>query len=298
MSDDEKTTELPVKIDVAAKAEVKLDVSAEIPTDSMGRLTDAITDIIRPFSEARGLKADLIRLQREEIAIEIIKLAHQRIDEQGLSIKPVPNKVLIPILEKASLEETDSTLIEAWANLLASASVNYDIEVNTFSEILSAIGPREADIIKEMLGTNDLSQWEDRHARATASSAFQLYNKGEVIKPRILKAIDEQDQNIFVELLEYFPSDYPVLVTIIGKGVATERANKIDTIFEKKFFTDNARGFVILERQGLIKESYAGFGWDGKISDDGPSGVNWYEFTELGFAFVQRIAIKALKNQE
>jgi hypothetical protein len=47
---------LPVNIDVGVKAEAKFDVKTEIPAKSTGRLVDALTDIIRPFSEARGLK--------------------------------------------------------------------------------------------------------------------------------------------------------------------------------------------------------------------------------------------------
>jgi hypothetical protein len=34
---------------------------------------DALTDIIRPFSERRGLKGDQIRLQREEVLVEVAR---------------------------------------------------------------------------------------------------------------------------------------------------------------------------------------------------------------------------------
>ena len=59
----------PVNVDIGAKVEAKLNVKTEVPAKSVGRLVDALTDIIRPFSEARGLKADALRLQREEVAI-------------------------------------------------------------------------------------------------------------------------------------------------------------------------------------------------------------------------------------
>jgi hypothetical protein len=67
-----------INIDLAARAEAKFDVRAEVPATSVGRLLDALTDLIRPFSEGRGLKADLIRVQREEVAIEIARLARER----------------------------------------------------------------------------------------------------------------------------------------------------------------------------------------------------------------------------
>ena len=216
--------------------------------------------------------------------------ANQRLKELGTNANPIPTKALIPILEKASLEEPDSVLIEAWGNLLASASADYDAEVITFADVLSRIGPREAKIINEIIGVDDLKKWADRCSRATAGAGFDVYDKAEAIKPQILKAMENEDQKIFGELLEFFPTGYPILITKIQKGVATERANKIDTVFESDFFAANAPGFEILEKQGLVQHRYAGFSWL-RNSDDGPSGITWYELTELGFAFVLRIAV-------
>ena len=60
-----------------------------------------LTDVIRPFTEKRGLRADQIRLQREEVAIEIAKRAHQRLTIPGTKIKPIPNKGLVTFFEKS-----------------------------------------------------------------------------------------------------------------------------------------------------------------------------------------------------
>jgi|SRR6516164_5975791 len=74
-----KNKKSSINVDLAARAKARLDIRAEVPTTSVGRLVDALTDIIRPFSEHRGLKADLICVQREEVAIEIARLPRQRI---------------------------------------------------------------------------------------------------------------------------------------------------------------------------------------------------------------------------
>lgn len=58
MANDEEKSKLSV--DVAAKA--TLEVKAEIPKESVGRALDALIDIIRPFTEARGLRADQIKV--------------------------------------------------------------------------------------------------------------------------------------------------------------------------------------------------------------------------------------------
>ena len=53
----DKTNPFPVQIDIGAKAETKFEVKAEVPPVSVGRFVDAITDVFRPFSEARGVKS-------------------------------------------------------------------------------------------------------------------------------------------------------------------------------------------------------------------------------------------------
>ncbi|MEN3794097.1 hypothetical protein [Fulvimarina sp. MAC3] len=112
-------SDLKLDVGLGARAELK----AEVPPSSMGRLVDALTDAIRPFTEQRGLNADRVRLQREEVLIEIAKKARQRLEIEGRKIDPIPLRVLHPLLEKASLTENeDEIFIETWANILYSAS--------------------------------------------------------------------------------------------------------------------------------------------------------------------------------
>jgi hypothetical protein len=133
----------PVSIDIglSAKAEVK----AEIPATSAGRLLDALTDIIRPFSERRGLRADQIRLQREDVLIEIARKARARLAIEGLEPKPLPNKFLVPFLEAASLEDIqDEKLTSMWANLLADRAKNPHSKGSIFINILKELTSEEA----------------------------------------------------------------------------------------------------------------------------------------------------------
>ncbi|MCF6125856.1 MULTISPECIES: hypothetical protein [Mesorhizobium] len=139
MGESESGKKVGINIDVGigAKAEIK----AEIPPQSSGRLLDALTDIIRPISEARGLRADQIRLQREDVLVEIAKIARKRLDIESGQFSPIPNKVLIPALEKASLESPDDAeMMERWAELIASAATGSGISphlVNVLSELSS-----------------------------------------------------------------------------------------------------------------------------------------------------------------
>lgn len=136
MADEESKLPVSVDIGVSAKAEIK----TEIPSESSGRLVDAITDIIRPFSESRGLKADLIRLQREEVAFEIVRRGIERIELAQKAGQPIPSRILVPLLEHASLTAPEDTdLIEWWARTIETASIdrhpNHVVFVDTISKL-------------------------------------------------------------------------------------------------------------------------------------------------------------------
>ncbi len=146
MGEESVDGKIRVDIGVSARAELK----AEIPARSMGRFVDALTDAIRPFTEARGLRADQVRLQREEVLIKIAKLAQERISFEDSVPKSVPNKFLVPFLEKASLEDDQSELVERWANLLATASSGTASDYNWCISILSDMTPGDASLLDSM----------------------------------------------------------------------------------------------------------------------------------------------------
>jgi hypothetical protein len=132
-----------VSIDVGVSA--KANVSTEIPSESSGRLLDALTDIIRPFSERRGLIADQIRLQREDVAIEIARRASMKLQIQGQAIKPVPTKFLVNLIESSSLEDqANDDVLELWSNLLANASEEYRDNHYFALRMLKEMSPSEA----------------------------------------------------------------------------------------------------------------------------------------------------------
>jgi hypothetical protein len=150
---------LPVRIELGAKAEAKLNVRAKVPEKSAGRLVDALTDLIRPFSESRGLRADHIRLQREEVAIEIAKRARARLAVEKAKIEPIKNKVLVPLIEGASNEElSDDYMIDMWSNLLAAAATNQKVEPR-FIGILRELQGKQAKVF-ERLALNNAAEFE------------------------------------------------------------------------------------------------------------------------------------------
>src|SRR5262249_40792180 len=117
--------------------------------EDSGRFVSALTDIIRPFTESRGLKADQIRLQREDVLLEIAKKARRRAEIDGAPIHPVPTKLLVPFLEKASLEDRDSEMHDRGAKLLVTASKEYDARHLTHVDILSRLSSEELKLLED-----------------------------------------------------------------------------------------------------------------------------------------------------
>jgi hypothetical protein len=137
-----------VNVDLTAKA--SLEVKAEVPKESAGRTLDALVDIVRPFTEGRGLKADRIRLQRAEIAYEIAKIARNTAELEHLELTPPPTKFMVPFLEKASLEDEDTELHCRWAALLLSASTHYEAQHLTFMDMLTRLSSEELTLLEEV----------------------------------------------------------------------------------------------------------------------------------------------------
>jgi hypothetical protein len=150
MSGEENRSKLDLDVGLSARASLEAKVSTEIPAQSTGRFVDAITDLFRPFAERQGLKADLIRLQREDVLIEIAKKVYRRLEIEKAVPSPVPTKFLIPFLEKASLEDKDGYLIDRWADLLASSSMHPENAHPRFVQILSELGGQEAKLLRDI----------------------------------------------------------------------------------------------------------------------------------------------------
>lgn len=148
LKEDSMKPPVSVNFEVGAKAEIK----AEIPKESAGNLLNSLVDLIRPWSEARGLRGDMIRLQREEVLIEIARRARARVEMLESPTEPIPNKFLIPFLEKASNENPDDDImIEMWSSLLAGAAVDRNARQNRFVSILEEINGAQAGLLTDII---------------------------------------------------------------------------------------------------------------------------------------------------
>jgi hypothetical protein len=160
-----KTTVPKVKGGATAKAELvakatyrrKRITTEVIPPDVTRAKTSAWLDLISPMTEWAGLKGDqirqkreLLRIQREDVLEKIGLRARSLIGQPSEPVQTIPTKFVVPFLEKASLEDLDSELIDTWANLLAAAAANFDPHMVRFCSILSEIGTAEVQFLHRL----------------------------------------------------------------------------------------------------------------------------------------------------
>jgi hypothetical protein len=98
-----------------------------------------------PGREGLEWIADIIRGRRARTQIKVLTKTAAALDEAGLSAAVVPNKVLVPLLEFAGLEdEDDDAMLNRWANLLATAATKPDRRHVAYPELLRQLEPVEA----------------------------------------------------------------------------------------------------------------------------------------------------------
>jgi Abortive infection alpha len=118
--------------------------------------------IAAPLTEAGGWGADIIRRHRFRTQVKTLVLAKRMLDDAGLSAHAVAPRLLVPLLENASLEsdpdEADDSGAAAaamqtrWAALLANAAAgDRGAPVRTaFPTILAELEPIEARMLEEL----------------------------------------------------------------------------------------------------------------------------------------------------
>jgi hypothetical protein len=121
--------------------------------------------VAAPIVEVGGWGADLIRRYRFKSTIKTFVLAQRWLDDAGLTAQPISLRVLVPLLEYASLaddvDESDEpeeaqAMQDRWAALLANAAAgDAGAEVlPSFPSILSELTPLGARILDALAASD------------------------------------------------------------------------------------------------------------------------------------------------
>ncbi|MFL5961024.1 MAG: Abi-alpha family protein [Gaiellaceae bacterium] len=122
-----------------------------------GAVRAALEPFVAPIAETGQIVTDLIRFQRWKLQHWILGKATEFLEARGLEPKQVSLKVLVPLLEAASLEdEGDQEMHIRWAALLANAAAgDGGVPVSpAFPKILGEITPTEAAILDLLADAN------------------------------------------------------------------------------------------------------------------------------------------------
>lgn len=260
----------PVKIELSANA--TLEVKAEVPSASAGRLVDALTDLVRPWSEARGLKADLIRLQREEVALKIAQRAAHRIGVENAAIEPIPLKVLVPLLEHGSNERIDDDyMIDRWAELLVSATEQGSISPR-FVSLLSELNGRQAELLTNL--------YQGGNARSMESVHSHEHFIAETMGAKDIADACSFSSTPFEERRRRFAA---VGVRLVNQGWINKDAEKDNKPRAVYPLTQPAVDVAVLQSLGLISIHRL------RYDVYGPTIVQWdyYGLTNLGIQLVR-----------
>jgi len=279
------------KIEAVARAsyQVRKSVTEVVPPDVTRAKAGAWLDLVSPLTEWAGLKGDqlrhkreLLRLQREDTLSEIIQRASERLRAPAGTISPIPNKFMVQFLERASLEEPNSDLVDLWANLLVTASEQYSSYHVHFVNIISQISPKQGKILRSILGTENAETLV--LAMDNVSSYFQSYCIQSTIERSYEKKfgrhnrVDDREFCGFV--IEEMGRCGIAIVHASAERLQTEAYFDID--FEGSAYTDESEvDFSILEAVGLIRRVETEF------FECGPyvMVLTYYHLTNLGFHF-------------
>jgi hypothetical protein len=110
------------------------------PTDKVVDLLHRLTGPM--FDEFGAILADRVRVYRAQNLVSTVQRTERILRDAGLPANAVPTRLLLPIMESSSVENTE-TLQEMWAGLLATASQQNDSVSPSFIETLKQLTPDE-----------------------------------------------------------------------------------------------------------------------------------------------------------
>ena len=112
-----------------------------------------------PVEEIGGMWTDALKIRRFKRQVRLMQRVQQIISEAGFEPKRLPDRLSIPLLNAATLED-DATLQEKWAALLANAANPRlaDRISPDFVSILGQLSSRDAKFLDVLYGTARISR--------------------------------------------------------------------------------------------------------------------------------------------
>lgn len=239
--------------------------------EGAGRLSNALADLVSPFTESAGLIGDNIRLRRVESTIRALTIARNLVENSSARLIPPPQKFLIQWLENSSFEEDDDTdLSELWAKLLVAASHDYSDSFISYVDLLKKIGPKEAELLRYLAFDTNFDY---------SKEFYEFYENREfpdAVKDILREKMGTTDLSAteICELVEGLALQFNYRLLYF--------CQKQHLVTPTKLFKESERSISALEREGAVKVRVVKIEIRG-----GPVSICWLELTKFGFDFVR-----------
>jgi hypothetical protein len=158
--------------------------------------------LISPTIEEVGLFiSDNVKFLRFKNQVRILLKAKDYVEKNNISLKEIPIKILVPLLDKASLED-DEKLQDKWAKMLVNmvdSESNFQNQI--FPYILSQLSIEEYEELKDIL------QKEKEHSDKKEKLAYLRQDDQFIMKPatkELNKEIEKTEQGGFWLKIEEF----------------------------------------------------------------------------------------------
>lgn len=260
--------------DSGPKAQINIDVPKDVVRDGL----NFFQRVLGPVAEASDFISDKIRFRRWHSAMLAISRAADICQIEGIEPKRIPIKFLWPFIEKVSLEETDSPIIEKWARLLARASLDFDPILHSYSDILSRINSIQAEWLDRMC-SNAQSNFHGRLHQRFYQDHWRLENKLDTVTPYVKNSkkgvpivpfVDPEGRWIFFYVRD-IPSDGSS-----AHGIPSGEA--VEALLD-----DPQLERLVNLAEALVRENLVSV----RSFEAGLTMALWAELTTFGFEFVQ-----------
>lgn len=229
--------------------------------------------LMGPSIDEMGLLiSDNIKFYRFKNQIRILNKAQRYIEKKGIDSQEIPIKILVPLLENASLEE-DTELQFKWANMIGNmADSETNIQNNVFPYILGQISNEEYQSLEELYKKEE-EHWQIwRTLNDKENKKIELTKDDYKLKTK-LKSND--DEGFLVSIEEY------ELSNLIRLGLIKELPLKI----------------TIEEFRTGSNENVYGEEWHNIRAEYEPHS-SYHRITEFGSQFIKICSEKKSNNDE
>lgn len=166
---------------------------------------------------------------RAETIDKVSYEAYMMAMNENIPIKPIPNKIAVPLIEKMSLED-EPEMYEKWANLLIATSVKPNPIHQQYAEIISKLNNQSANFLKEIYTKQADDECENKFNEYIDKTRFQdLYKEAERRAKKENNGVAEFTRGLLSYMPFHYNFNFPLFISGTEEKIIS---TKILTVIE------------------------------------------------------------------